>query len=244
MKLYGLIGYPLSHSFSKGYFAQKFEQEHITGCRYENFPLADINTFPSLLQQQPELCGLNVTIPYKQVVMPYLHSISDAAAEIGAVNTIRFKDGQLKGFNTDVIGFTNSLKPLLQAHHQRALVLGTGGAAKAVMYALKQLSIPYTLVSRRDGPETIAYGALQRADMEAHTIIINTSPVGMYPNVDELPAIPYEYITSKHLLYDLVYNPPETLFLQRGAAKGATVKNGHEMLILQAEAAWEIWNQG
>ncbi|CAL1520240.1 shikimate dehydrogenase [Chitinophaga sp. MM2321] len=243
MKIYGLIGYPLSHSFSKGFFAQKFEKENITGCLYENFPLPGIADFPTLLQQQPELNGLNVTIPYKQVVIPHLDDLSKAAAQIGAVNCIRFKDGKKTGYNTDVIGFRNSLQPLLQPHHNRALVLGTGGAAKAVIYALQEMGIAYTIISRQATNEALSYSSLDQAAMEAHTLIINTTPLGMYPHIDTLPEIPYQYITSRHLLYDLVYNPPETLFLQRGAAQGAVIKNGHEMLILQAEASWELWNQ-
>ncbi|PSL47446.1 shikimate dehydrogenase [Chitinophaga niastensis] len=242
MKIYGLIGYPLSHSFSKGFFAQKFEKENITGCLYENFPLPGIADFPLLLQQQPQLNGLNVTIPYKEVVIPFLDELSKAAAQIGAVNCIRFKDGKKTGYNTDVIGFTKSLQPLLQPHHNRALVLGTGGAAKAVMYALQELAIPYTVVSRQTANGAVSYDSLDQTVIEQHTLIINTTPLGMYPKVDTLPEIPYQYLSSRHLLYDLVYNPAETLFLQRGAAQGATIKNGHEMLILQAEASWEIWN--
>ncbi|MBV8253868.1 MAG: shikimate dehydrogenase [Chitinophaga sp.] len=243
MKTYGLIGYPLSHSFSKGYFAEKFNKEQITGCQYENFPIPEIAAFPALLQQQPDLVGLNVTIPYKEVVIPFLDELSDAVKHIGAVNCIRFEEGRKIGYNTDVIGFTNSLKPLLQPHHTRALVLGTGGAAKAVMYALQQLNISFTLVSRKAGPNAVAYDALTQEDMAANTLIINTTPLGMYPNVDDMPPIPYQYLDSRHLLYDLVYNPPETKFLLAGKERGATIKNGHEMLILQAEAAWEIWNK-
>ncbi|WP_212006604.1 shikimate dehydrogenase [Chitinophaga sp. HK235] len=243
MKTYGLIGYPLSHSFSKGFFSKKFEAENITGHQYETFPIPAITEFPDLLAQHPDLCGLNVTIPYKEQVIPYLDELSDAAARIGAVNCIRFKEGRKKGFNTDVIGFRNSLQPLLQPHHNRALVLGTGGAAKAVMYALQELNIPYTVVSRNAGNDTIAYSSLDQQMMETHTVIVNTTPLGMYPNINECPDIPYQHISSRHLLYDLVYNPPETLFLQKGAAQGAVIKNGHEMLILQAEASWDIWNE-
>lgn len=243
MKTYGLIGYPLSHSFSKGFFTRKFEEEHIAGCQYETFPIPAITELPALLDQHPDLCGLNVTIPYKEQVIPYLDELSDAAANIGAVNCIRLKDGKKKGFNTDVIGFRNSLQPLLQPHHNRALVLGTGGAAKAVMYALQEMNIPYIVASRTPGNGAVAYSSLDQATMEAHTLIVNTTPLGMYPNVDACPDIPYAFITSRHLLYDLVYNPAETLFLQKGAAQGAIVKNGHEMLILQAEASWDIWNE-
>lgn len=242
MKTYGLIGYPLSHSFSKGYFAEKFKKEGIADCRYENFPIADIAAFPTLFHQEEDLCGLNVTIPYKEVVIPFLDDLSDAAKNIGAVNCIRLEDGKKIGYNTDVIGFSNSLKPLLKAHHTHALVLGTGGAAKAVMYALRELQIPYTVVSRTATADAIAYTSLDKKIMEQHTLLINTTPLGMFPNVDAHPPIPYEYIGSQHLLYDLVYNPPVTKFLALGEERGAAVKNGHEMLILQAEAAWAIWN--
>ena len=242
MKMYGLIGFPLSHSFSKGFFQEKFEKENITNCRYENFPIPGISQFTTLLEQHPELNGINVTIPYKEAVIPFLDELSKAAAQIGAVNCIHIKDGKRKGYNTDVIGFTRSLQPLLQSHHTHALVLGTGGAAKAVMYALEELGISYTVVSRQAANGAIAYASLDQAAMETHTLIINTTPLGMYPKVDTFPGIPYQYITSRHLLYDLVYNPAETSFLQKGAAQGAVIKNGHEMLILQAEASWQIWN--
>ncbi|WP_142686025.1 shikimate dehydrogenase family protein [Chitinophaga polysaccharea] len=242
MKIYGLIGYPLSHSFSKGFFKEKFEKENISGCVYDNFPIPGISEFTSLLEQHPQLHGLNVTIPYKEAVIPFLDELSDAAAQIGAVNCIHFKNGKKTGYNTDVIGFTKSLQPLLQPHHQKALVLGTGGAAKAIMYALEQLGITYTVVSRQPVNGAVSYESLTRQVMEDHTVIVNTTPLGMYPKTGTFPEIPYQYITSRHLLYDLVYNPAETAFLQRGAAQGAAIKNGYEMLILQAEASWEIWN--
>lgn len=242
MKIYGLIGYPLSHSFSKGFFKEKFEKEHISGCLYDNFPIPGISEFPSLLEEHPQLHGLNVTIPYKEVVIPFLDDLSKAAAQIGAVNCIRFHNGKKTGYNTDVIGFTKSLQPLLQSHHQHALVLGTGGAAKAIMYALEQLGITYTVVSRQPVNGAVSYESLDQQAMNTHTLIVNTTPLGMYPKTDTFPEIPYQYLTSRHLLYDLVYNPAETAFLQRGAAQGATIKNGHEMLILQAEASWDIWN--
>lgn len=244
MRLFGLIGFPLSHSFSKGFFTEKFEKESITGCRYENFPIPDIGQFPSLWKEHPQLEGLNVTIPYKQVVIPFLDELSEAAQAIGAVNCVRLKDGRLKGHNTDVTGFRRSLEPLLKPHHTKALVLGAGGAAKAVKFALQQLGIAYTEVSRKYFNGTIGYEAIGKEIMEAHPLIINTTPLGMYPNVAEVPPIPYHFINEDHLLYDLVYNPAETQFMQQGAARGAAVKNGHEMLILQAEASWEIWNEG
>lgn len=242
MKLYGLIGYPLGHSFSKGYFKEKFEKENITDCQYENFPIPNISDFPALLAQHPDLKGLNVTIPYKEVVIPYLDELTPAAEKIGAVNCIDIRNGVKRGYNTDVIGFSRSLEPLLQPHHNRALVLGTGGAAKAVIYALQQLGIHVTVVSRQGTSHAVAYHQLTSELLEANTIIINTTPLGMYPEVTTCPDIPFQYITSRHLLYDLVYNPAATTFLQKGAEKGAIIKNGHEMLILQAEASWEIWS--
>jgi shikimate dehydrogenase len=242
MKVYGLIGYPLSHSFSKGFFAEKFAREGIQQCIYESFPIPAIDELPALLAQYPALQGLNVTIPYKEVVMSYLDELSPAAAQIKAVNCIRFKDGRKVGFNTDAIGFRRSLEPLLQPHHDKALILGTGGAAKAVQYVLDSLKIPYKLVSRHASADTITYAQLDDEMMATHTLIINTTPLGMYPNITTAPALPYEQLSARHLLYDLVYNPAITAFLQHGADKGATIKNGHEMLILQAEASWEIWN--
>lgn len=239
MRLFGLIGFPLSHSFSKGFFADKFSKENIAGCVYENFPIPSIEEFPGLWRQYEELEGLNVTIPYKQAVIPYLDELSDAAKAIGAVNCIRRKNGRLTGNNTDVTGFSRSLQPLLQPHHTKALILGTGGAAKAVKYSLSQLGIQYTEVSR-SGP--VPYEALTEAIMREHTLIVNTTPLGMYPNEIDAPPIPYEFTGAQHLYYDLIYNPAETQFMKNGAAQGAAVKNGHEMLVLQAEASWEIWN--
>lgn len=243
MKVFGLIGYPLSHSFSKGFFAEKFRKEGINDAIYENFPLEDISQFPALLEQQPNLRGLNVTIPYKEAVLPWLDELSPAAEQIKAVNCIQFHEGIRIGFNTDVMGFQRTLQPLLKPHHTNALVLGTGGAAKAVMFVLQELNIPYTVVSRSAQSGLITYDTLDKDIMAAHTIIINTSPLGMYPQTDAAPPIPYNLISKHHLLYDLIYNPAETLFLQKGAAKGAAIKNGHEMLVLQAEASWDIWNE-
>jgi shikimate dehydrogenase len=243
MRVFGLIGYPLSHSFSKGFFAEKFAKEGIRDCTYENFPLEDISQFPALLEQQPDLRGLNVTIPYKEAVLPWLDELSPAAEQIKAVNCIQFHEGMKIGFNTDVTGFKRSLQPLLKAHHTHALVLGTGGAAKAVKFVLQELNIPHIIVSRSAQPGVITYEELDKANMEVHTIIINTSPLGMYPQTDAAPPIPYNFITKHHLLYDLIYNPAQTLFLTKGEEKGATIKNGHEMLVLQAEASWDIWNE-
>lgn len=242
MRLFGLIGYPLSHSFSKGFFTEKFQREGITGCSYENFPIPSITGFPALFDEHPALEGLNVTIPYKRDVIRYLDELSSAAEAIGAVNCVRKRDGRLMGFNTDVIGFRRSLEPLLQAQHTHALVLGAGGAAKAVVYALKELGIAVKVVSRQDAHDTIHYEALDKVMVDTHRLIVNTTPLGMYPNMSEAPPVPYEYIGPEHLLYDLVYNPAETLFMQEGLKRGAAVKNGLEMLILQAEASWDIWN--
>lgn len=239
VRLFGLIGFPLSHSFSKGFFTEKFSREQISGCTYENFPIPDIAAFPALWEENPGLEGLNVTIPYKQAVMPYLDDLSDAARTIGAVNCIRRAGNRLIGHNTDVLGFGRSLEPLLAAHHTQALVLGTGGAALAVKYALQKLNITFSEISR-SGPLT--YESVTPEMMAAHKLIINTTPLGMYPNVDAAPPLPYAAAGPEHLFYDLVYNPPETLFMKKGLERGAAVKNGYEMLILQAEASWEIWN--
>jgi len=258
MKKFGLIGYPLKHSFSKQYFNDKFEREGLKDYHYELLPLQNISDLPALLKQQPELCGLNVTIPHKIGVMFYLDKISPEAKEIDAVNCIKIvksnpvesffsgemcmKKVQLEGYNTDVYGFEESLKPLLKKHHTKALVLGNGGAARAVFYVLKKLGIDYEVVSRRANAKQLSYEQLDKEIVEAHTLIINTTPLGTYPKVDEKPEIPYEYIGSKHLLYDLVYNPEETAFLKEGKERGAKIKNGLDMLHLQAEKNWEIWN--
>lgn len=246
MQLFGLIGYPLSHSFSKGYFAEKFQKEGIDGCRYDNYPIDDISLLPEIIKNNPELIGLNVTIPYKEKVLTYLDSISDEAKEIGAVNTIRIKRENeriiLSGFNTDVYGFGESLKPLLEQHHTSALILGTGGASKAVKFALDKMGINFQQVSRNRSDNSLAYGDLTREIIEAHKIIINTTPLGTFPKVEECPPLPYQYLSSRHLLYDLVYNPAVTTFLNHGLTHHCHIKNGLEMLHLQAEKAWEIWN--
>ena len=242
MRQFGLIGFPLSHSFSKGYFATKFATENIADAQYENYPIESIDAFAALWENNPSLKGLNVTIPYKKLVIPFLQHPSDVVQAIQACNCIRLYEGALYGYNTDVIGFEQSLLPFLQSHHQKALVLGTGGAAAAVEWVLKKLGIAYQLVSRNESEGCIPYEALTPAMIQAHTLIVNTSPVGMYPNVEESPNLPYEAITAKHHLYDLVYNPAQTKFLTLGAAQGATTQNGLEMLHIQANASWEIWN--
>jgi shikimate dehydrogenase len=242
-RLFGLIGYPLSHSFSKGYFSAKFDREAIHDARYELFPLEDISLFPELIAGHHDLCGLNVTIPYKTAVIPFLDELEEEARAIGAVNTILFKDGKSKGFNTDVFGFQESFSRKLQSHHRKALVLGTGGASKAVVYALKQLGIPFQYVSRTASAEAIAYEQVTEELLSEHPIIINTTPLGMYPKVEALPPLPYAALGKGHYLYDLVYNPSVTAFLEQGLAVGATTENGLDMLHLQAEKAWEIWNR-
>lgn len=240
-RLYGIIGYPLSHSFSPAYFSEKFEKEHIKAT-YKAFEIASVHAFPDILKQHPELYGLNVTIPYKQSIIDYLDALSPEAAMVSAVNCIDIREGLLKGYNTDVIGFEKSLLPLLKRHHQKALILGTGGAAAAIAYVLKKWDIDYLFVSRKNEPDVLRYDQLDRSIMEAHTLIINTTPLGTYPAVDDCPSIPYSLVTARHLLYDLVYNPSETMFLILGKQQGATIKNGFEMLCLQAEESWKIWN--
>lgn len=247
MKQFGLIGFPLSHSFSKKYYLDKFQRESIAGVEYELYPLEQVGELPELIDSQPNLLGINVTIPHKISVMHYVDRLSDEARVIDAVNCIKIDRSTggkpiLTGYNTDVYGFEQSLKPLLKAHHIQALVLGNGGAAKAVFYALRQLGIGYTVVSRQPKAQQIGYGDLSEAVMNSHTIIINTTPLGTYPAVSEFPDIPYGMISEQHLLYDLVYNPETTEFLRKGQKLGATIKNGMEMLVLQAERNWEIWN--
>lgn len=245
-KLYGLLGYPLVHSFSQTYFNQKFEAENIS-AQYINFEIPDIGMLMEVVAENENLNGLNVTIPYKEQVIPFLDEIDPAAKEVGAVNVIKFirdKDGlRLKGYNSDIIGFTDSIKSLLKPHHQSALVLGTGGAAKAVSYSLRKLGLDVQLVSRRKSANTLVYEELTKNDLKTHKVIVNTTPLGMYPNVDICPDIPYRYLTPQHLCYDLIYNPDETLFLKNSRQAGAQVKNGLEMLLLQAFASYSIWNQ-
>jgi shikimate dehydrogenase len=243
MRAFGLIGYPLGHSFSKKYFADKFEREGITGNAYELFPLEQIDQLEDLLASNPDLAGLNVTIPYKEQVIPYLDSMSPVVEEIGACNCIHIQEGRLMGHNTDVIGFSRSLLPKLKPHHRQALILGTGGSSKAVAYTLKELGIPFLQVSRTPADGMIAYEEIDQRMLESHTLLINTTPVGMFPDIAKAPAIPYEFIGADHYLFDLVYNPERTRFLQEGALRGAAVENGSDMLVIQAEASWEIWNR-
>lgn len=238
---YGLLGYPLGHSFSRDFFNTKFQQEHID-AQYLNFELSDAADIRQVLQQHPMLRGFNVTIPHKQAIMPLLDDIDDEARAIGAVNVVSISGQHLKGYNTDVIGFRDSLRPLLQPHHSHALVLGTGGASKAVCRALDTLGITWRYVSRKQQGTTLSYADITPALLNDYTLIINCTPLGMSPKTDAAPDIPYEALTPRHLLFDLVYNPEETLFMQRGRQRGATTKNGLEMLHLQALAAWDIWN--
>ena len=250
MRQFGLIGYPLSHSFSQKFFTEKFLQENIVNAKYDNFPIPSIESFAGLWKENPNLEGLNVTIPYKKEVIPFLDHSSAVVQEIHACNCIRKFNNELYGYNTDVIGFEKSLLPFLQPHHTHALILGTGGASAAVQWVLQKLNIQFQLVSRNTNTieantemkASLSYDQLAASVIESHTLIINTSPLGMYPNTNEAPPIAYEGITAQHHLYDLVYNPIETLFMKNGLAKGATVQNGLAMLHIQAEESWTIWN--
>ena len=244
-KRFGLLGRNISYSFSKGYFTDKFTNEKFfDGYSYENFDVPEITDFPEIIKNTPDLKGLNVTIPYKEVVLPYLDKLSKKATEIGAVNTIKIsKKGKLKGYNTDYYGFMKSLEPLLKPHHKKALILGTGGASKGVAYALKELGILYTFVSREAKEGIIDYEQINSTTFDDYQIIINSTPVGTSPNTDAFPLIPYEYFTKKHIAYDLIYNPAETQFLKKAKERGAKIKNGQDMLIFQAEKAWKIWHK-
>ncbi len=252
MRIFGLIGYPLGHSFSKKYFTEKFAKEGIANAAYELFPLENIELFPELLANQPILRGINVTIPYKEQVIPYLTRLDPAAQRIGAVNVIkREADGSTTGYNSDYFGFKSTLEGFLQKYYVaegknlrklKALILGTGGASKAVRIALEDMDIEYVYVSRRGGEGVYSYDDLTERAMEKHLLIINTTPLGMYPEVDVFPPLPYEWLTADHLLYDLVYNPEQTMFLQKGAERGAKTFGGLPMLHAQAEKSWEIWN--
>ena len=242
MEQYGLIGYPLGHSFSRRFFNEEFFPEHGIEAEYLNFEIPEAEGLLEVVRTHPLLRGLNCTIPHKQAVIPLLDEISPEAHEIGAVNVIRIRNGRLKGFNSDIIGFMDSLRPLLQPHHRHALVLGSGGASKAVWAGLLRLGLEPMQVSRKAGDGVLSYEMLTPEVMADCTVVVNCSPVGMFPHVDECPAIPYELLSGRHLLYDLVYNPLDTLFMQRGRERGATVKNGLEMLRLQALASWKFWH--
>lgn len=243
MRRFGLIGKKLGHSFSKRYFTEKFARLGIADAVYELYELPEISDLPDLLANEPELVGLNVTVPYKEAVIPYLDSLDESAAKIGAVNTIKLANGKTTGYNTDFIGFRDTLRNFLPAiPGHRALVLGTGGAAKAVWAALDALGIPYTCVSRTPAPNQLSYTSITPEVLQRYTLLINTTPLGMAPDTESTLSIPYEALTQKHYLYDLVYNPEETVFLRKGREAGAHTLNGLPMLHAQAEAAWQIWN--
>lgn len=243
MNRFGLIGFPLGHSFSQQYFNNKFKTENLTDCFFELFPIENVDSFPELLNAHKDLKGLAVTIPYKQTIINFLTSIDEAASEIGAVNCLKISSQKIIGFNTDVIGFENSIKPILKPNHKKALILGTGGGSKAVQFVFKKLGIEFLLVSRSKNKQHIQYQDIDELIFDDYNIIVNATPVGMTPNNDKCPEIPYQFLSEKHLLFDLIYNPSETLFLQKGREAGAQTKNGHEMLTTQAEANWKIWNQ-
>ena len=246
MDKYGLIGYPLQHSFSISYFNEKFQNEYIN-AKYINFEIPTIDALPEILASNPELKGLNVTIPYKGKVISFLDTVSPEARAIGAVNVIRVEhkgnDIVLKGYNSDLIGFTQSIQPMLRPYHKKALILGTGGASKAINYGLKSLGLDTVLVSRFERPGTIQYEKITPEVIEEYNVIVNCTPCGMYPHFEECPNLPYEAMSNKTLLYDLIYNPDQTLFMKKGLRMGATVKNGLEMLLLQAFASWEFWQK-
>jgi shikimate dehydrogenase len=245
-KQYGLIGYPLSHSFSAGYFNEKFKRENITGCTYTAFPLEDIASFPALLAANPALRGLSVTIPYKEKIIPFLDQLDPVAAVVGAVNCIRIgEDGKKTGFNTDVFGFRQSIKPFLEIQHEKALILGTGGASKAVRHVLSEIGIDCYFVSRTKTPEaqkTFSYEEVNEYVMKAFNLIVNCTPCGMFPDIENKPDLPYELTSPSHLFYDLIYNPAETAFLREGKKHGAATVNGLSMLQQQAEEAWRLWS--
>ena len=244
MDKYGLIGYPLGHSFSKNYFNEKFENEGIDAT-YINFEIPTIEDLAEVLDSNPELKGFNVTIPYKEKVISYLDYVSPEANAIGAVNVVRVThkgdETVLRGYNSDVIGFTQSIEPFIESFHKKALILGTGGASKAICYGLKSLGLETIFVSRYERPGTLQYDKITPEIIKEYNVIVNCTPVGMYPHVDECPPLPYEAMDSHTLLYDLIYNPDETLFMKKGKEQGATVKNGLEMLLLQAFASWDFW---
>ena len=248
MKTYGLIGYRLGHSFSQKFFTQKFASENLQEHEYVNFELDRIEEFPEIFERGMNICGLNCTIPYKQLIMRFLDEIDPEAAQIGAVNTIKIsgENGRrmLKGFNTDLYGFEHSIRPMLGEKHRKALILGTGGASKAVKYLFDRMGIGYLSATTKAerAEKEIGYDELTEALMREYLIVVNATPLGTFPKVDTCPDIPYRHITPDHVLYDLVYNPEETLFLKKGKAQGAQTKNGLEMLHLQAIRAWEIWN--
>jgi shikimate dehydrogenase len=243
MKKFGLIGYPLTHSFSQNYFTEKFLKENKNDCSYENFSIENIAELLDIIKQNPDLIGLNVTIPYKEKVMEFLSETDEIAKEIGAVNTIKIKaDGTLKGFNTDAWGFAKSLSSVLSPRFKQALILGTGGASKAIIYVLRRIGINCIIISRNPESGQFDYSQIDKSLIMESKLIVNCTPLGTFPDINSYPLIPYQFIGSEHLLYDVVYNPEETVFLTKGKEQGATIKNGKEMLITQAEESWRIWN--
>ncbi len=243
-RVFGLLGKNISYSFSRGYFTDKFKELNLKKNKYVNFDIQKIEDFPSIINKEQNLKGINVTIPYKEEVIKYLDKLDTTAKKIGAVNTIKFtKRGNLKGYNSDVVGFENSIKPFLKKHHKKALILGTGGASKAIAFALKKNKIKYKFVSRSPkGKKEISYDSLTEERLQKYSVIINCTPLGTAPDIEKCPNIPYQYLTESHLLFDLIYNPEVSAFLSKGKEKGATIKNGYEMLELQAEESWRIWN--
>jgi shikimate dehydrogenase len=243
MNRYGLIGFPLSHSFSEKYFANKFLQEGVTDCIYQNFPIENIQDIYQLIADMPDLKGLNVTIPYKEKILHLLTTSNEIVKAIGACNCVKIEKEKLFGYNTDVIGFKKSFQQHLKPYHTKALILGDGGAAKAVAYVFEKTGIEYIYVVRKgfSGDRKILFNNITDSLIASHTVIVNSTPLGTYPNIHECPSINYDILTPRHYLYDLVYNPEKTLFLQKGEAKGAFIKNGYEMLLLQAEESWKIW---
>ena len=239
---FGLIGRNISYSFSRGYFGKKFEELKLHGHSYENFDLEQISDFKELVNREKNLKGCNVTIPYKEAIIPYLESLDPKAQSIGAVNTIKFTKKGLKGYNTDIYGFEKSIAPFLKPHHKKALVLGTGGASKAVAFVFKTLDIAFKYVSRNPKKGQLSYDDITAEILDDYTILVNCTPLGTFPNVTDRPDIPYEHLTERHLLFDLIYNPEKTAFLLAGEKQGASICNGLRMLELQAEKAWEIWN--
>jgi shikimate dehydrogenase len=241
---FGLVGKNISYSFSRKYFATKFESEVFENYSYENFDLNSITEFPEIFKKNVNIKGLNITIPYKEEVIPFLDKLSKQATAIGAVNTVKItKKGKLKGYNSDWYGFKKAIKPFLKNHHKKALILGTGGASKAIAYALEQMKITYSFVSREANSNSISYELLNQTTFENHQIIINTTPLGTFPDVGEFPFLPYSFFTSNHIAFDVIYNPEKTQFLKRAEKNGATIVNGHSMLVNQAEKSWKIWNK-
>lgn len=244
MKIYGLIGKTLIHSFSQKYFTEKFQKENIPGCQYRNFEIKNPEHEISLLKKMEGLAGLNVTIPYKKEIIFYCDLLSFECQQIQATNCIRIKDGMWTAFNTDIIGFERSFYPSLKPHQKKALILGTGGASEAVAFVLKKLDIPYLFVSRKsaNSGRSIGYNKIDKQILEEYPVVINTTPLGMYPDINTFPALPYQFVSEKNYFFDLVYNPQKTIFLAKAEEMGATIKNGEEMLVIQAEESWRIWN--